>query len=201
MRALLLPVFLAGCSITAPTLAQEIDPDSYAAADIAAIRKEADDLDIDQLAERMDAMRDGNWNGAAPTPPAGSLVSLELVMSSSFYRVEISEIAWRDAQGQWEWRRAKLDNGVHTTTSGVALPVVALDLDRQLASPERRAEIWYSPPSTPLKTGEEDACHDGASYLLAIHRAGQPDEFVVQSCKTRWLNGALINLIGSLGRS
>lgn len=204
LRALLLCGLLAGCASTAPTQAQEVDPGSYAAADIAAIRKEADDLDIDQLQERMEALRDANWSNAAPIAPASSPVSLELAVTSSFYGVDVSLIAWRDTQGQWQWHRAKHDSGRNggtpsaSTSSGVATPTQSAELDRQLASAERRAEVWYSPAATPLKAGGEDACHDGISSLLVIHRAGQADEFVVQSCKTRWLNGQLIDLLSSL---
>ena len=185
--------------------AQEVDPDSYAAADIAAIQKEADDLDIDQLHERMDAMRDANWNNVAPVIPAGAPVSLEMAISSSAWGVEISLIAWRDTLGGWEWRSVKHAGGglaraapSEEITSGRASAEKSAELDRQLASAERRAEVWYSPPATPLKGGGEISCHDGASSLLAIRRAGQPDEFVVQSCQTRWLNGKLIDLISSL---
>jgi hypothetical protein len=205
IRALLFCGLLAGCSSLSPVGAQDVDQDSYAAADIAAIRKEADDLDIGQLAERMDAMRDGVWRDATPVVPANAPVSLELVVSSSFWGVEISFIAWRDAQGVWEWRRAKHTGGGPSraaqpdeTTSGRASAAMSAELDRQLASAERRAEVWYSPPATPLKDGGEIRCHDGASSLLAIRRAGQPDEFVVQSCQTRWLNGRLIDLLSSL---
>jgi hypothetical protein len=206
MRSLLFCGLLAGCSSLSPEGMQAVDRDSYAAADIAAIQKEADDLDIDQLAERMDAMRDGVWRDATPVIPADAAVSLELVVSSSFWGVEISFIAWRDAQGGWEWRRAKHTGGGPSraaqsdeTTSGRASAKDAAELDRQLASAERRAEVWYSPAATPLKEGGENPCHDGGSNLLAIHRTGKPDEFVVQSCMTRWLNGKLIALIGSLG--
>ncbi|MEQ1783305.1 MAG: hypothetical protein ABMA14_18270 [Hyphomonadaceae bacterium] len=205
LRALLLCGLLAGCSTLAPTPAQEIDSYSYAAADIAAIQKEADDLDIDQLHERMDAIRDANWNNAAPVIPAGAPVSLEMAISSSAWGVEVSLIAWRDTRGGWEWRSAKHAGGglaraapSEEITSGRAPAEKSAELDRQLASAERRAEIWYSPAATPLKDGGENRCHDGASNLLVIHRAGQPDETVVQSCQTRWLNGKLIDLISSL---
>lgn len=208
LRALLLCGLLAGCSSLAPTQAQpvqtqEIDPGSYAAADLAAIRKEAGELDLGQLQERMEALRDANWNNAAPAIPASAPVSLELAITSSFYGVEISLIAWRDPQGQWQWRRAKHDAGRNggtpsaSTADGIASPAQSAELDRQLASAVRRAEVWYSPPATPLKDGGEDACHDGLSSLLAIHRSGQPDEIVVQSCTTRWLNGKLIDFISA----
>ena len=205
LRALLLCGLLAGCSSLAPTQAQEIDPDSYAAADIAAMQKEADDLDIDQLHERMDAMRDANWNNVAPVIPAGAPVSLEMAISSSAWGVEISLIAWRDTLGDWEWRSVKHAGGSlaraapsEEITSDRASAEKGAVLDRQLASAERRAEIWYSPATTPLKDGSENRCYDGGSNLLVIHRSGQPDEFVVQSCKTRRLNGKLIDQISSL---
>lgn len=203
MRALLLCCLLAGCSSFASTRAQELDPGSYAAADLAAIRKEADDLDLNQLRERMDALRDANWSNAAPVAPAGSPASLEMAITSSFHGIEVSTIAWRDGQGLWQWRRASHDSGRNggspsaSTSSGVATAAQSAELDRQLASAKRRAEVWYSPPATPLRDGSEDICHDGISSLLVIHRSGQPDETVVQSCKSRWLNGQLIDLIAS----
>lgn len=209
LRALLLCGFLAGCSGLAPTQAQQVTaqeaaPDSYAAADLAAIRKAADDLDLDQLHERMDALRDANWNNAAPIIPADAPVSLELAITSGFYGFEASTIAWRDTQGLWQWRRAKHDSGRNggtpSTASGVATAAQSAELDRQLASADRRAESWYSPPVTPLKDGSENACFDGVSSLLVIHRAGQPDETVVQSCTSRWLNGKLIDLIATTMR-
>lgn len=186
--------------------AQEIDPDSYTAADLAAIQKEADDLDIDQLAERMDAMRDGVWQNKAPTPPGSAPVSIELFVSSSFARFESSTLLWRDPAGGWQWHRAihdgqSPDANATGAAAGVASETQARDLDRMLASAERRAEIWYSPAATPLKGAtEQNTCFDGASYLMVIHRAAQPDEFVVQSCTTRWLNGELVKLIGRIGR-
>jgi len=51
-----------------------------------------------------------------------------------------------------------------------------------LDSPERRAEIWYSPAATPLEgTDDVNSCFDGASSLMLIRQAGQPDAFIVQS--------------------
>ncbi len=207
MRTLLLCGLLAGCSSFAPVGAQEVDRDSYAAADIIAIQKEADDLDIDQLVERMDAMRDGVWHGKAPTAPADASISIELFVSSGFARYEGSTLLWRDAAGAWGWHRASHDGYADETkafaaASGVVSAGKAGELDRMLENPERRAEVWYSPPATPLKgTVDVNSCFDGASSLMVIHRPNKPDEFIVQSCRTRWLNGDLINLIGGIGRS
>ncbi len=206
LHALFLCALLAGCSNLPVVSAQEIDPDSYAAADIAAIQKEADDLDIDQLVERMDAMRDGVWQGKAPAAPAGPSISIELFVSSSFARSESSALLWRDATGRWDWHRATHNGDAPAetgfkTAGGVVDAAHSAELERMLDSAERRAEIWFSPPATPLKgTSEENKCFDGASFLMAIRRAGQPEELVVQSCTTRWLNGDLINLIGGIGR-
>ena len=206
IRSLLACALLAGCASTAPTQAQEIDRDSYAAADIAAILKEADDLDVGQLAERMDAMRDGAWKGKTPAAPADASVSIELFVSSSFSRYEGSTLLWRDTAGKWEWRRAVQDGyapeaEAYKATSGTASVAQGRELDLMLNDPERRSEVWYSPAATPLKgTDEVNSCFDGASSLMLIRQAGKPDAFVVQSCRTRWLNGDLINLIGGIGR-
>lgn len=206
MRALLLCGLLAGCSSLPPVGAQEMDRDSYAAADIAAIQKEADDLDIDQLVERMDALRDGAWKGKAPTAPADASVSIDLFISSSFSRYEASTLLWRDSAGKWQWRRAAQDGyapeaEASAATSGTVSIAKARELDLMLDDPERRSEVWYSPAATPLKGAEDvSSCFDGASSLMVIRRAAKPDEFVVQSCRTRWLNGDLINLIGGIGR-
>jgi hypothetical protein len=206
IRALLLYGLLAGCSSLSPVAIQEIDSDSYAAADIAAIQKEADDLDIGQLAERMSAMRDGVWKGKAPTAPVDASVSIELIVSSSFVHYESSTLLWRDRAGGWIWRRAIQDGSVPETEAAAAASgdvdaVRARELDRMLESRERLAEVWYSPPATPLKgTAETNTCFDGASSLMVIRRADKPDEFIVQSCRTRWLNGDLINLIERIGR-
>ncbi|MEQ1784179.1 MAG: hypothetical protein ABMA14_22710, partial [Hyphomonadaceae bacterium] len=204
--ALLLSLLLAGCSTAPPISAQEVAPDSYAAADIAAIQKEADDLDIDQIAERMDAMRDGVWKNKAPVPPADVSVSIDLIVSSSFARYESSTLLWRTAAGGWDWHRAVQDGAVpeadaRPPAGGALNAAQASELDHMLADPQRRAEVWYSPPTTPLKgTDETNACFDGASSLMVIRRPGQANEFIVQSCRTRWLNGQLINLIGGIGR-
>jgi hypothetical protein len=206
IRALLLCGLLAGCSSLSPVGAQEADRDSYAAADIAAMQKEADDLDIDQLAERMDALRDGAWKGAAPKAPADATVSITLIVSSSFARYESSTVLWRDAAGQWQWHRAVQDGQVPEADApapkhGAVTTAQAGELDRMLDSPERRAELWYSPAATPLKgTDDVNSCFDGASSLMLIRQTGQPDAFIVQSCRPRWLNGDLINLIGGIGR-
>ena len=206
LRALLFCGLLAGCSSLSPVGAQEADQDSYAAADIAAIQKEADDLDIDQLAERMDAMRDGVWKSKAPAAPADAAVSIELFVSSGFSRYEGSTLLWRNGAGQWQWNRAVQDGyapeaDAYKATSGTASVAQARELDRMLDNPERRAEVWYSPAATPLKgTDEVNSCFDGASSLMVIHRRAKSDEFIVQSCRPRWLNGDLINLIGGIGR-
>ena len=206
IRALLFCGLLAGCSSLSPVSAQEVDRDSYAAADIAAIQKKADDLDIDQLAERIDAIRDGAWKGASPKAPADATVSITLIVSSSFARYESSTVLWREAAGQWQWHRAVQDGKVPEADApapkhGAVTAAQAGDLDRMLDSPERRAEIWFSPPATPLKgTDDVNSCFDGASYLMLIRQAGQPDAFIVQSCRPRWLNGDLIKLISGIGR-
>lgn len=212
MRTLLLCGLLAGFSSLAPVGAQEVgahelDSDSYAAADIIAIQKEADDLDIDQLAERMDAMRDGVWQGKAPTALTDLSISIELFVSSGFARYEGSTLLWRDAAGAWGWHRASHDGyadeaKAFAAANGVVDGGKARELDQMLGNPERLAEVWYSPPATPLKGTEDvNSCFDGASSLMVIHRKGVPDEFIVQSCRPRWLNGDLINLIGGIGRS
>ena len=212
IQALLFCGLLAGCSSLAPVGAQEVgahelDWDSYAAADIAAIQKEADDLDIDQLAERMDAMRDGVWQGKAPKAPANAGVSIELFVSSSFARNESSALLWRDAVGGWVWHRAAHDGYAEeakafAAASGVVGADRAGELDALLGNPERMSEVWYSPASTPLQgTDDVNCCFDGASSLMVIHRPAKPDEFIVQSCTLRWLNGQLINLIGGISRS
>lgn len=206
IRALLFCGLFAGCSSLSPVGAQEIDRDSYEAADIAAIKKEADDLDIGQLAERMDAMRDGAWKGKVPRVPPDVKVSVDLFVSSSFSKYDSSTLLWRDGTGQWSWHCAVQDGQVPEAeallpTSGTVNTVQARELEHMLENPDRLAEVWYSPAATPLKgTDEVNSCFDGASSLMVIRRAGQPDAFIVQSCRPRWLNGDLINLIGGIGR-
>lgn len=225
LRALLLCGLLAGCTSIASVEVQEVDPDSYAAADLAAIHKEADDLDIDQVHERIEALRDAIWRNMAPTPPAGATVTIDLVVTGSFSGRDTSVVLWRNVSGKWEWRRAEHDwhapsaphepppspvptgwtppphdewTPAFRTEGGVVGSVHAFELERMLKNPERRAEVWYSPPSTPLTSPDAvSPCTDGPSYLLVIRRAGEAPETVVQSCKTRWWNGELLNLLTS----
>lgn len=208
MRALLPALFLAACAGVAPVpeAAPEAVAEGYADVDVVAIREEADDLDVDQLRERMDAIRDATWRDQAPRPPVDTGVAIELVVTSGFHAFDSSTILWREANGAWQWRRTVHDGrapeaDAFKTSSGAAAAGEAAQLDRMLASQQRRAEVWYSPPLTPMKFPQpSEACFDGASYLMAIRRAGQPDELVVQSCAARWLNGDLITQIGRLGR-
>lgn len=201
LRALLLCGLLAGCATAPPADPVAQADETYAGIDLAAIRAEADDLDRDQLAERMEALRDNVWETKAPAPPADATVSIELAISSGFARFDGSTLLWRQASGQWQWHRASHSQGASPAPeSGVVDPAVAKQLEQMLESPQRRAEIWYSPNATPMTDGTSSTCFDGASYLMVIRRTDQAEEFIVQSCQTRWRNGDLINLIGRIGR-
>lgn len=206
IRVLLLCGLLAACTTAPPAdqptpqQAEQAD-DTYAGIDLAAIRKEADNLDKDQLAERMAALRDNVWENKAPTPPANASVVIEYAITSSFARFDGSTLLWRESSGQWQWHRARHSAGESFPPEGGLVDrATATTLEQMLESPKRRAEVWYSPVATPMLDGTAPTCFDGASYLMVIRRAGQPEEFVVQGCQTRWRNGDLINLIGGIGR-
>lgn len=229
IRTALFASTFALAGMNAPALAQTDDRDSYAAADLDAIKTMADTIDIAGMRASIEQLRSSAWRGAPPAVPADATVSIDLVVSSSFMGADTSVVLWRDAAGEWQWRRADHDGrhppdmpppppfpippdwvqppydayaSAYKFDGGKVGSVHAYELDRQLRDIQRRAETWYSPPSTPLKgTDEVNACYDGAVFLAVIRRAGEPDELIAQACQTRWLNGALLNLLdGRFGK-
>lgn len=225
LGAALLSTAILATSWLAPASAQQADPNSYAAADIDKILAEHGAYDADEARRIAGEISAAAWRDGLPAIPADATVSITLALGGGMGGPATSTVLWRQPDGRWQWRRSTFDSlavrmtppspqpgqgsapfdpfaNAYTNDGGEVGSVHAYELERQLDSPQRRAEIPFAPAAIPIRgTDEMNICFDGGSTYLIIHRPGETDEVISHACTVRWRNGDLMRLLeGRFGK-